>query len=411
MEQSVAAAPPGTGVSLPVEEFEARWSAAQQEARDRGLAGLVIWSRGGGGFDSFWDVFYMSGFYSAYPWYPDNPPLWSGRSFAAIVLPIDREPTLIVDIPDWRRDLVRIADTRFSVAVVETVADVLQERGLSDAKLGLVGTYVLPVGMYRTLEEATAGAAYVPSNDILENLQLIKSPRELDLVREAAEVCNKMIEAIMGAALQPGTTEAEAVAAGRAIGIREGAATFQSAVASGPNSHHFAYGTIPSWTQRVLEEGDLFHVDNYGFVNGYLYDYARGLVVGGNPSPDQRAVLEAGIDAVEAGVELIRPGVKASEVYHAVEKVLVERDMNGDGGETSSPAMCLAMGGHGHSIGCGWGGPYLFEGDDRELQEGMCIAVETMAGRPGIGSTIYEQDVIVHACGNEVISTAPKAYW
>ena len=129
-----------------------------------------------------------------------------GRSFAAVVLPVDREPTLIVDVPDWRRDLVRIEDTRFSVSVVETVADVLEERRLKDAKLGLVGTYVLPMGMYRALEDATAGAEYVPSNDILENLHIIKSPRELDLVREAADVCNKMIEAIMGAALKPGTT-------------------------------------------------------------------------------------------------------------------------------------------------------------------------------------------------------------
>ena len=92
MEPSVIAAPPGTGVSLPVEEFQTRWSAAQNEARDRGLEGLVIWSRGGGGFDSFWDVFYMSGFYSSYPWYPDNPPLWSGAPSPRSSFPLTASP-------------------------------------------------------------------------------------------------------------------------------------------------------------------------------------------------------------------------------------------------------------------------------------------------------------------------------
>ncbi len=111
---------------------------------------------------------------------------------------------------------------------------------------------------------------------------MIKSPRELELIREASDAGNRIIDAIMRAA-KPGVTEAEAVAAGYAIAVPECVAVLQTAVASGPASNAFARGGIPAWTNRVLEEGDLFHLDSFGFRNGYQYDFGRGLVVGGNP--------------------------------------------------------------------------------------------------------------------------------
>jgi Xaa-Pro aminopeptidase len=399
------------GTVLPIREYHERWARAQQRCAELGFDALVVWSRGGGVYDSHWDVFYLSNHYPEFPMVSDYPPYWTGRSHSAFVLPASGEPTLVVDVPDWRRDMVVVEDTRFSLSVPQKVAEVLKERGFAESRLGLVGGNALLVGAYRALVDAASGAEFVPADGIIEDLHVVKSPRELELIREASDVGNRIIDAIMRAALNPGMTEAEAVAAGYAVAIPECVAVLQTAVASGPHSYSFSRGTLPAWTKRVLEAGDFFHLDSFGFLNGYQYDFGRGLVVGGRPSQQQREILEAAIDAVDAGIAAIRPGVRACDVYPVVHEILEGRDMIGDGGEESTPALFLSYPMYGHSFGTGWGWPWLFPGDEREIQAGMTLAIEAMAGRPDVGATYFEQDVIVTETGTELLSTIPKRYW
>ena len=374
-------------------------------ARERQLDALLVWSRSGGVFDTHWDVFYLANHYSSFPMVPNFEPHWSGRAQSAVVLPVDSEPTLVLDIPDWRSDLISVEDTRFSVSVPEAVASVLEERGLADGRVGLVGGNSLLLGAYRALVGAAPGVDFVQADDAIENLHVFKSPGELELIREASAVGNSIIDAIMTAGLKPGTTEAEAVAAGYDVAVRQGAAILQAAVASGPHSSSYSLGGIPAWTDRVLQSGEFFHLDSFGFVNGYQYDFGRGLVVGGHPSREQKAILEAAIDAVDAGIAAIHPGATGADVYEAMHPLLEEREMISDGG------LLHTLRFYGHSFGVGWGWPWLFPGDEREIQAGMTLAVEAMAGKPGLGSTYFEQDIVVTEHGTELLSTIPKAYW
>ncbi len=68
--------------------------------------------------------------------------------------------------------------------------------------------------------------------------------------------------------------------------------------------------------------------------------------------------------------------------------------MLGDGGLETTPALVLSYPMYGHTFGVGWGWPWLFPGDEREIQPGMTLAIEAMAGRPDVGSSYFEQDVI-----------------
>jgi Xaa-Pro aminopeptidase len=398
--------------AIPRSEFEARWRRARDAARERGLAGLVVWSKGGGPVDTVADVLYLANHSSPFPLIADIPGHWIGRAQSAVVLPVDGEPALVVDLPDWRRDLVPVEDVRFSLDLPRTVAEVLGERGLGDARVGLVGGNAMLVSPYRHLLSAAAGVDVVEADDLVERLRADKSPLELDLLRAAAGAGNASVTAMIETALKPGSTEAEAIAAGYSAAIERGVATYDAAVASGPNSDFYAYGRLPSWTRRTLEEGDFFHVDTYGALDGYLYDFARACVVGGKATPDQRAVLDAVIDAVHAGTDLIRPGVKASELYEAVHGVLVEREMTGsaDDGALVS-ALDVSFPAHGHSFGMGWERPWLVPDEDEEIRAGMCFGIEAMAGRPGVGSAKFEQDVIVTEDGAELLTTIPTHYW
>ncbi len=397
---------------FPLSEYQDRWKNAQAAARERGLAGLVVWSKGGGPVDTVADVLYLANHSSPFPLIADIPGHWIGRAHSAVVLPTDGDPALVVDLPDWRRDLVPIEDVRFSLDLPSEVARVLADRGLADARLGLVGGNAMLVSPYRHLLVAAADAEFVEADDLVESLRAAKSPRELDLLREAAEAGNAVVAAMMDRALKPGSTEAEAVAAGYAIAVARGVATYDAAVASGPNSDYYAFGRLPSWTTRTLEEGDFFHVDTYGALNGYLYDFARCCVVGGKPTTEQVEVMEAVIDAVKAGTDMIRPGVKACELYDAVHGVLAERGMTGViEGDNLVSALDISFPAHGHSFGMGWERPWLVPDEEAEIQAGMCFGIEAMAGRSGVGSAKFEQDLIVTPDGAELLTTIPTHYW
>lgn len=397
------------GPRLPKSEYEDRWKSLQETVRAKGLDGVVVWSRGAGTFDTHTDVFYLANHYPSFPMVSDYAPHWVGRGHSAFILPVDDEPSLIVDVPDWRRDLVQVDDTRFSLNVPKLASEVLEERGLSKSRLALV-SWAMLAPTHQAFVAATPNIEWVAEDHLIEDMHIVKSPRELDLIREASAVGNAIVDAVMTAALKPGTTEAEAVAAGWQQGVSQGAAIMQTAVASGPHSNSFSHGGIPAWTGRVLQDGDFFHLDTFGFLNGYQWDFGRGLVVGGRPSAEQQSIIDAAIEAVDAGIEAIKPGVKASDIFPICHKILEDRGMLGDGGEETTPALVLSYPMYGHSFGVGWGPPWMFPGDDREIQAGMTLAVEAMAGLPGIGSTYFEQDIIVTETGTELLSVVPKEY-
>jgi ectoine hydrolase len=357
---------------------------------------------------------WLANHYNGFVYCGELPRWWVGRSHAVVVLPLDGEPTLLVDVADWRRDLVAVEDVRTVFDVPKAIADVLTERGVRDARVGFAGANAMLVAPYRSLLERLSGIELVPADDMLESLRAIKSPNELDLLREAGEIGSRAVQAIMETALTPGATEADAVAAGMNVTVRAPVSVYDVAVASGPHSMAYTRGRLPSWTNRVLEPGDFFHVDTYGAHEGYLYDFSRTVVVGGQPSQDQLEVLEAAIDAVEAGIAVVGPGVKAREVCAAVRGVLEDRGMVGDGlnGDiATTPALTSVFPGHGHALGFHWEAPWLLIDEEAEVQADTCICIETMAGRAGVGSAKFEQNVIVTDDGVELITTTDKRFW
>jgi Xaa-Pro aminopeptidase len=398
----------------PESEFEDRRRRALAQTAARGLDGLLAVSRGASSVDSYADVFYLSNHCGNMGFTPDFQDYWVGRSHSAVVLAPDRDPRLIVDGPDYRRDLVAIEDVRFALDFPGAVASALRDLGLEQARVGVSGYGVMSARVHRQLLELLPAAELVDADDLIEGLRVVKSPFELQKMRAAAEVGDAVVPAIMERALAPGATEGQAVAAGYSIGIAAGVAFFDTAVASGEYSNYFTYGHLPSWSGRTLREGELFHADCYGAVEGYLFDFGRTCVVGGGASVEQRALLDAAVEAVERGIAVIRPGIQASAVFNAVHAYLRGEGLAIDSASAdmhTASALSIGFPPHGHGLGLGWEWPWLLPTEERELEVGMCLAVEAMPTRAGIGSTYFEQDVIVTDTGAELLTTAPKRFW
>jgi Xaa-Pro dipeptidase len=185
-------------------------------------------------------------------------------------------------------------------------------------------------------------------------------------------------------------------------------------MASGPDDGHLWYSRLPSFDwARPYERGDIVHPDVYGAVDGYFYDFVRSMVVGGDPTPWQREILEANIACIHAACAAARPGARARDLYQACHEVLAERglahrtDMNPR--ESILSADYLESVGHG--IGVGWEPPTITPYDETVLVPGMTLAIEQHVSKPGVGTVRFEETVLVTEGEPEIMTAGSPARW
>jgi Xaa-Pro aminopeptidase len=394
-------------------EYAERRARLRAAAADRGLDGVFVVSRGANGADWGADIVYLANHYSAFPQIPDRPGKWSGRGHAGLVMPADEDGTLVVDIPDWREDLVQVEDVQVALDLWAGLSEALERRGLGAAHVGLIGRESLPHVAVDRIRAALPEVRFSWADDLVEDLRRIKSPAEIELVREATRVGGEMVEAFMEAAV-PGATEADCVLAALQRGLPQGAFPLDIPVVSGEHVDHFQWDRMPSWnwTRPLLPE-DMIHPDMYGTVNGYFYDLVRTAVAGRTATAGQREVLEASVAVVEHIIAGMRPGVACGELFERGAAWLTEQGFQAPGAAESEGVAMLgqAYPSFGHSLGLAWENPSLVPGEAAVLEPGMVIAVEAQVGRPGAGTGAFEHDVLVTRDGVEILTAHAQNVW
>lgn len=384
-------------------EVRRRQDRARQAAEGRSLSGLLAWGRGGQDHLHYADLYYLTNYYPNFVVLPNPEPAlvgggWSARGHGALVLPVEGPSTLIVDTKAFRDELSVADDVVYSEDVVGATAEAIA-RLVPNGIVGIMGSDSLCWSWHEALAR-TAGARLVHADDIGPQLRLIKSEGELALLRAAAVLGSRAVDAAMEAAV-PGATEAEYAAAGIHEVVLGGGVVAGMGISSGPCAHSYCQSQPAPYDGRyVLRAGDMVRLDLYGSIDGYWFDIARGSVVGRQPTEEQQAVLDAARDSVLAGVAAIAPGVTFADVAHRCQEVY-------DSSVCSARGIALASGySWGHSLGLAPEPPYLDFGTSIEIRPGMCISVEKRISAPGIGGTSHEESVIVTEDGCEKTSLA-----
>lgn len=383
------------------EEFAARRTAATEAARARGLKGLLVCSRGGGTLDRYADVMYLAGFYTPFPFIPDQEPRWSGRAHAFLLLPSDEEPLLIVDVPHARTAQTGTVEIMTAPDTVTAVAEGLRMRGMAVGEVGIAGADTMPWGVVRRLEAALPDITLVPADDILAQLRAVKSPREIDALRRASEIGSRALDAMMEAA-RPGATHAEVFLAGQQVLIPARAIMQNAFMVSGKGGENpgVVRNAFPTFgAEEPLADGQWFQAGISGVLDGYLFDLARSTPVGA-PSRRQVEAFETAIACVDASIAAIRPGVTASRVAEAGLEIMRERGYDLGG----------AFAGMGHGIGLGWDAPWLIPGDETVIQPGMVLCVERGVKHDGFSGD-FEETVLVTDSGSELLTSARIRRW
>jgi ectoine hydrolase len=388
-------------------EFLERQERARRAAAARGLDGLVVWSRGGGPVDMSADVVYLANHYSQQPYMADHVGIGRARSHGVLVLPVEGPSILVMDVPWWRSDLVVADEVRTGNDVVAKAAEAVLSAGLGGRRVGLVGASHMTAAAYLGFRDELPDLELVRADELVEELRIHKSPAEVAAMRAAIDLGCDAVAAAMAAAV-PGGTEADCVAEAARVVATAGGVLYDAACASGAQAHNFTWARMPSSSLRRLEAGDMFHLDCYGALGGYFWDFGRTRVVGDAPTAQQRELMDAAIAVVDAVCAAIRPGVRASDVYRAGDaamaaSAIVQRIPVEEADTEGFPAV-------GHGIGLGWEGPWLTPTDETVLEAGMTIAVETLIGHPAMGGGFHEENGVVTNDGFEVLTAGVRRW-
>jgi Xaa-Pro aminopeptidase len=157
----------------------------------------------------------------------------------------------------------------------------------------------------------------------------------------------------------------------------------------------------------------LIHPDAYGAYDGYFFDLQRSLVVGADPSPRLRWLLDGVVGVVEALCAACRPGVTADQVGR------VREDWLADYGYRDAPAETTGAGadlmeqlvGVGHGLGLGFELPWVGTESPWVLEPSMTLALEVYLSEPGVGTVAFEHVVLVTEDEAEILTLGCPARW
>jgi len=384
--------------AFPGEEYRMRWQRAQQLMKDAGMDGLIVSSKE--------NVVYFTGIETV-GWDSKHRPL-------GVIIPAQGEPAVVL-----AETLMTVAELtcavanrypwggwRYPDAPKDPIVGILQavsDLGISSGSIGMEFGYGQRVGMsqddLQLLLKGLSAASVVDASGLLWELRIIKTPREIAMMRK---VCLDTCAAFQAGyeALHAGMTEMELMGVIFAemcrltncrpsfLGIRSGKEKYPM------------INVMPF--DKPIEQGDLVVIDGGATYRYYHCDMMR-MVSMGEPTSEQKRFYECELEAQSAGVAAMRPGATAAEVCQAAIDVIDRR-----GFRRHAPNI--------ERIGHGLGldvhePPSMALANQQLLRPGMILTSEPIFSdlpHYQIGNFAVEDVVLITETGHEVMTPLTK---
>jgi Xaa-Pro aminopeptidase len=375
-----------------------RWGLVRQAAALRGCEGLLVVSRA----DRPGDLLYLAGHRPGMAGHVTRGKM-RGRGYGALWMPLEGAPVLMVTTPFYEggwTEQIRIG-TDFPAMIGQT----LRDAGAQQTTVGLVGEDVLSVLLFREVTQHLAGVRWVVSDDLVMGIRAQKSAYEIECLRRGSHMADRAGERLY-AHLQPGLRERDVAAFITRELLLEGAEVARATCQSGVerSGEPLAY---PTASERVLQSGDMVHMEINGQADGYLIDICRSTVIG-PATPEQRRLLRLCLEMLEASVAATRPGIPAASLSEVAGRIAATAHLGGH--------FSVDFGGPGTFLGHGIGvandePPVLGLGDQTPLLPGMLLTIEPGLYRTPVGGCRIEDEVLVTDTGAEVLTKLARVWW
>jgi len=245
---------------------------------------------------------------------------------------------------------------------------------------------------------------WLAAPDLIERLRAVKDAAELALMRRSARLISDVwADAVRN--VKPGISEL-AVAADIERGMKlRGASgpSFETIVASGPRS---------AWpharpTAKLLRKNELVVLDQGAILRDYCSDMTRTVFLGRSSVGARagvrnkvRSLYDAVLDAQEAAIAAIRPGVSAASVDAAARKVFKRSGLDRYFTHSTGHGLGLEI----HEM------PRLGRAEETLLEAGMVVTVEPGVYIERMGGIRIEDEVLVTSRGAEFLTSASREF-
>lgn len=354
---------------------------------------------------------------------------WPMNGFGALVFPQTGDPVLIA--PAAEEELVHarawVKDVRFFnwgevdsgdpfAQIADLLRDVATERTLRGGRIGYEGSFEFIAPPFASAEpKVMAGHTIqllrdsfsvdlIDATGLLHDLRLRKTPDEIGKLRIAHDIARFALDAFY-AAVVPGATEVQVAAAIEAAVLTRGSgyqgvnvARAWASVMSGPRAAQAFKPHLLS-TQRVIQPGEMALLELAVVADGWWADLTRTRVAGQASAQDQER-WQIVVDAEQAAIAAIRPGIAANAVDEKARTHIAAHNLG---------QYFVHHTGHGLGLRYHEPEPFLHPGGTTQLEEGMVTSVEPGIYIDGWGGMRCEDNVLVTPTGVEVLSEYSRA--
>ncbi len=306
---------------LSLAERDRRWARVRELMRQRGLEGLLV-----AGFRA-------REMYETY--------ISDDYNEGCVIFPFDGDPVVItwaylrVMRARWskeRGNKLWVEDYRVATSGMG-VADVIHEKRLGEANLGVVGLRsqapteiygAIPANIWEELTTALPKARWTDISEEFSQLMLVKSDEELAQVRYAARAAEAACKAIVEVTA-PGVGEEVVFAEATREMLRHGIGLRYPAIVMNSGPHTLSWGP-PRWTTsgeapRILERGDLVQCELMPLCGNQ--EIQVQMTVALDPLDETNLKCErVARTSYEAAIKAIKPGMTFAELLAIMEEPL-----------------------------------------------------------------------------------------
>lgn len=377
------------GLPFPLDEYHDRLDGLRRRMDAWGLVAMLTTTPE--------NITYLTGFESPGHYW------WQG-----MVIPLHGEPTTISRLLEIAgMTALSWIEPEFNVGYrddqdpMEMLAGQLTAMGLDGGRVGYERDgWFFTAAQQDRLFSLLPGVDWIDASGTVEEGRVVKSPREIERIRDAARTTEAGMRAGIDA-VRAGATENEVAAELMSALIRSGS-EWPSIVPFVASGERGAIGHA-TWAGRRIEPADTVFLEISGCRSRYHAPMMRTVVVG-DPDEDARHAFAAVQDAFDAALEAIRPGVPAGDIDRVARQVIAQSGFGG----TQASRVAYSVG---IAVPPDWGEGQILSmktGETRPLRENMTFHLLPWVQMPGKGGVGCTETIRVTADGAERLTDFPR---
>jgi len=323
-ERTLKFGAPDPEVAFSREEYQRRLDLVRRRMAEAGIDLLYVTNPD--------HICYLSGYQAE--WFQEGgPKTWSGTSGVAVHVDHDHyihfeneDEKLSAEYTTWPDHLRIMPEHDISAGFSGWVVGELANQGWIGSSVGLefYSYRPNPADSKQLVERFEGkGASVVDGSDAVAGARLLKSPAELDVVREAARIGDIGLRAALDT-VKAGVTEldvyAEIIYAMAKAGGENPAITLP--VVSGKKNACFH--ALAS--RKIIEPGEIVNIDVCGVYRRYHSDVCRSVSIG-EPDREVADYIAHVTGALDVAAGIIKPGLLVADFMDEMKRYYDERGM------------------------------------------------------------------------------------